>query len=232
MFSILVAMQESRELIGGLRMEVRAVFNHHIDAIQHIIMHHLFSPASFDVQTTCKTISVGEYLQDAQRLFRNARQILAAGGVMRHDVQRELTLREKAMLGDLKLLLGYRHAGYRSDRTIGRYWWLNRNPAPPIPPQVPPPQQPPHVIDLESEDEDQPPAADDRPVRPQPPPANLNNQLIILARNNRSNDGRRQVSWQEVHRLFSMRHPEINSSRNQLRNRVRYLQQKNPNLLE
>jgi hypothetical protein len=232
MYAILVAMQASRHLIGGLRMEVRIKFNHHMDAIHHIILHHLFNPANFEVRTTCKTITVGEYLQDANRLFRTARQILATNRVMRHDVNRELTLREKAILGDLKLLLGYRHAGYRSHATHGAYWWLNRNPAPPIPPQapIPPPQQPPQLINLDSDDEDQPPVANQPP--PRPPPSNLDHALVILARNNSSAVGNHAVRWQEVHRLFTMRYPDINSTSEQLRNRVQNLRKKNPNLLE
>ncbi|CAB4012051.1 Hypothetical predicted protein [Paramuricea clavata] len=53
-------MREARDLVGGLRMEVRARFNHHMDAVQHIIMHHLFSPANFEVRTSCRTITVAE----------------------------------------------------------------------------------------------------------------------------------------------------------------------------
>ncbi|CAB4036212.1 Hypothetical predicted protein [Paramuricea clavata] len=231
MFSILAAMREARDLVGGLRMEVRARFNHHMDAIQHILTHHLFSPASFEVRTSCRTITVAEYLQDASRLFRKARQILAANNVMRHDVNRELTIREKAILGDLKLLLGYRHAGFKSDPTLGPIWWLDRNPAPPIPPQIPPPRRPPQpIINLDSDDEEQPPADNQPP--PRPPPTNLNNALIILARNNRSDVGNHAIRWQEVHRLFTMRYPEVNSTSEQLRNRVRHLRKKNPNLLE
>ncbi|CAB3985148.1 Hypothetical predicted protein [Paramuricea clavata] len=91
----------------------------------------------------------------------------------------ELTLREKAILGDLKLLLGYRHARYRSNRTLGAYWRLDRNPAAPIPPQEPPPRRPPQVmINLDSDEDEQPPAENEPPARPRPPPTNLNHALL------------------------------------------------------
>ncbi|CAB3985149.1 Hypothetical predicted protein [Paramuricea clavata] len=94
----------------------------------------------------------------------------------------ELTLLEKAILGDLKLLLGYRHAGYRSDRTLGAYWRLDRNPAAPIPLQELPPRRPPQVmINLDSDEDEQPPAENKPPARPRPPPTNLNHALVILA---------------------------------------------------
>lgn len=197
MNAILVAMHPSRNLVGGLRMEVRIKFNHHMDAIHHIIQHHLFNPSNFEVRTSCKTITVAENQRYANQLFCTARQILTRNRVMRHDVHRELTLREKAILGDLKLLLGYRHAGYRSDARLGAYWWLNRNPAPPVPPQAPiPPQQPPQLFNLDSDDEDQSPPAPQPP--PRPPPNNLDHALIILAQNNRSAIGNHAVSWQEA----------------------------------
>lgn len=168
-----------------------------MDAIHHIIQHHLFNPSNFEVRTSCKTITVAENQRYANQLFCTARQILTRNRVMRHDVHRELTLREKAILGDLKLLLGYRHAGYRSDARLGAYWWLNRNPAPPVPPQAPiPPQQPPQLFNLDSDDEDQSPPAPQPP--PRPPPNNLDHALIILAQNNRSAIGNHAVSWQEA----------------------------------
>jgi hypothetical protein len=58
---------------------------------------------------------VQEYLIYARTLFHTAQRIFSTNGIMQHDVARELTNREKAMFGDLKLLLGYRHAGYRTN---------------------------------------------------------------------------------------------------------------------
>lgn len=141
-----------------------------MDAIHHIIQHHLFNPSNFEVRTSCKTITVAENQRYANQLFCTARQILTRNRVMRHDVHRELTLREKAILGDLKLLLGYRH--------------------------VIPPQQPPQLFNLDSDDEDQSPPAPQPP--PRPPPNNLDHALIILAQNNRSAIGNHAVSWQEA----------------------------------
>ena len=131
---------------------------------------------------------------------------------MRYDVARELTNREKAMFGDLKLLLGFRHAGYRTDSRAANVWWLRPLPPAPIrqpiiPPAAPPQQQFINVSD--SDEEEQPPPQQQPPARPAPPPDHLNNALIVLARNNRAPRGNRNVSWQEVHRLFTIMHPEM-----------------------
>ena len=53
-------MQTPRHLIGGLRLELRVQFTHHMDAIHHIIQHHLFNPANFEIRISCKTITVPE----------------------------------------------------------------------------------------------------------------------------------------------------------------------------
>jgi hypothetical protein len=233
--AILAAMEAKPELVGGLRMEIRLRFNHLIDAVNHAIENHLFNPVAFNVRTTYKTITVAEYLIYARGLFRSARRIFSANGIMRHDVARELTDREKAMFGDLKLLLGFRHAGYRTDSRADNVWWLRPLPPAPIrqpiiPPAAPPQQQLINISD--SDEEEQPPPQQQPPARPAPPPDHLNNALIVLARNNRSPRGNHNVSWQEVHRLFTIMHPEINSTVDQIRNRVRNLQRRNPDLLE
>jgi hypothetical protein len=233
--SIFSAMEARPDLVGGLRMEIRVRFNHFLDAVSHVIENHLFSPVAFNVRTTYKTITVAEYVIYARGLFRIARRILTANGVMRHDVARELTNREKGIFGTLKLLLGFRHAGYRTDSRAANVWWLR--PLPPAPVRQPNfPLAPPHEDQLinisDSDEEEQPPPQQQPPARPAPPPDNVNNELIILARNNRAPRGNRNVSWVEVHRLFHIIHPEINSTADQLRNRVRNLQQRNPDLLE
>jgi hypothetical protein len=158
-------------------------------------------------------------------------------------VARELTNRETAIFRDLKLLVGYRHAGYRTDAKVNNHWWLRPlHPAaiqPPaiqplaIPPAAPQQQQ---IINIsDSDDDEQPPEREQPPARPPPPPPppeNLNDAIIILARNKRSPRGNHNISWQEVHRLFTMRYPEVNTTCHQLRNRVMNLQKKNPDSIE
>jgi hypothetical protein len=63
------------------------------------------------------------------------------------------------------------------------------------------------------------------------PPDQVNNALVILAYNNHSARGQYRVNWQEVHCVFTLRDPELNSTSEQICNRVRNLQRKNPNLL-
>ena len=96
-------------------------FTHHMDAIHHIIQHHLFNPDNFKIRTSCKTITVAEYIRYANTTLPHRQGNSRSEWNMRHDVHRELTLRKKAILGDRKLLLGYRHAGYRSDSTLRVY---------------------------------------------------------------------------------------------------------------
>jgi hypothetical protein len=189
--SIFVAMEANPQLIGGLRMELNA-FNHYLDAVNHALQNHLFNPASFNIRTSNKTITIAEYLIYARALFRTACRIFSTNGIMLHDVARELTNREKAMFGDLKLLLGYRHAGYRTDSRADNIWWLRPLPRAPIQPPVIPPAAP-HQADIinisDSDDDEQPPGEQQPPARPAPPPAHLDNALIILARNNRAPRG-------------------------------------------
>ena len=182
---ILAAMEEKSKLIGGLRMEIRLRFNHYLDAVNHAIQNHLFNPAALNVRTTYKTITVAEYLLYARRLFLSARRIFSNNGILRHDVARELTNPEKAMFGDLKLLLGFRHAGYRTESRADNIWWLRPIPlAPPIRQPIIPPAAPPQagIINLSDSDEEQPPPQQQQPpAAPAPPPHNLNDALVVLA---------------------------------------------------
>jgi hypothetical protein len=103
----------------------RLQFNHYLDAVNHALANQLFIPGSFKVHTSYKTITVQEYLLYARTLFRTARHIFSTNGIMRHYMARELTNREKVIFGDLKLLLGYRHAGYRTNARVDNHWWLH-----------------------------------------------------------------------------------------------------------
>jgi hypothetical protein len=138
-------------------------------------------------------------------------------------------------MGDLKLLVGYKHAGYRTTRGEN-YWWLHDAPQYPLqPPRAQPPprqqQDEPIVIDDDNDlpEQQPPPQQEDHP---RPPPERLNDVLVMLARNHRACGGQRQISWNDVHSEFSNAHPDINSTSQQLRNRLRTLQRRNPNLLE
>jgi hypothetical protein len=50
-------------------------------------------------------VNVNVYLLRAQQIFRTAQAILTRNGLMNHHVQRELTMAEKRMYGDLKLFI-------------------------------------------------------------------------------------------------------------------------------
>jgi hypothetical protein len=91
--------------------------------VNHALANQLFKPGNFKVHTSYKTITVQEYLLYARTLFRTARRIFSTNE-MRHYMARELTNTEKAIFGDLKLLLGYRHTGYCTDARVDNHWWL------------------------------------------------------------------------------------------------------------
>jgi hypothetical protein len=57
-----------------------------------------------------------------QHKFRMARAILKRAGAMRHIAPRELSLFKKCIFRDLKLLLGYRHAGCHTQLRMDNHW--------------------------------------------------------------------------------------------------------------
>jgi hypothetical protein len=68
------------------------------NAINHLLELQMLNPQSLKV-------NVNVYLLRAQQIFRTAQAILTRNGVMNHHVQRELTMAEKRMYGDLKLFI-------------------------------------------------------------------------------------------------------------------------------
>jgi hypothetical protein len=89
------------------------------------------------------------------------------------------------MFGDLKLLLGYRHAGYHTEVRRENPWWLQRAPTAIQPPQQANPNPP-----------------------PQPPPQDRDQVLLGLARRHGRIRGQRRVNWMEVHHHFGIRYPD------------------------
>jgi hypothetical protein len=63
-------------------------------------------------------VEANVYLLCVQQIFGTARAILTRNDVMNHHVQRELTMAEKCMFGNLKLLLGYKHAGLGKSKIV------------------------------------------------------------------------------------------------------------------
>jgi hypothetical protein len=68
------------------------------NAINHLLELQMLNPQSLKV-------NVNVYLLRAQQIFRTAQAILTRNSVMNHHVQRELTMAEKRMYGDLKLFI-------------------------------------------------------------------------------------------------------------------------------
>jgi hypothetical protein len=68
------------------------------NTINHLLEFQMLNPQSLKV-------NVNVYLLCTQQIFRTAQAILTRNGVMNHHVQRELTMAEKRMYGDLKLLI-------------------------------------------------------------------------------------------------------------------------------
>jgi EAL domain-containing protein (putative c-di-GMP-specific phosphodiesterase class I) len=85
------------------------------NAINHLLELQMLNPQSLKV-------NVNVYLLRAQQIFRTAQAILTRNGVMNHHVQRELTMAEKRMYGDLKLFIQNARAENR--------WWLHAAPPP------------------------------------------------------------------------------------------------------
>ncbi|CAB3985185.1 Hypothetical predicted protein [Paramuricea clavata] len=150
--SIMNVLSVNHHLVGGIRLGVRVQMNHVSDAVDHVLERQLFNPHQFGVNCRYNKVPVRRYIQYAEGLFRTARALLSRSGVIRHDAGREMSNLEKRVFGDLKLLLGYRFAGYRTVPGRENPWWLQRVPAiqqrqnpPPNPPPPPPPcaQQPP-----------------------------------------------------------------------------------------
>jgi hypothetical protein len=91
---------------------------------------------------------------------------------MNHHMQRALNMAKKRMYGDLKLLFGYRHGGFRMQVRAENRWWLHA-----APPPLPQPNQrpPPHAADIvQVIDLDLPPH--------QPPSQDSDNILLELTR--------------------------------------------------
>ena len=128
--SILNVLTNNQERVGGIRVELRVRHKHLEDAITMVLRPNAFTPECYGVTMQYYTISVPIYLGKARRIFALARAILTREGVLRHHIARLLTLPERMLFGDLKLLLGYRHAGYHTEIGAFNNWWRNDGPQP------------------------------------------------------------------------------------------------------
>ncbi|CAB4030247.1 Hypothetical predicted protein [Paramuricea clavata] len=133
--SILHVLTTNQEHVGAIRVELGVRHNHLEDAISMVLRPNAFTLEFYGVNMEYYTVSVPIYIGKATRIFGLARAILTCEGVMRHHVSRLLTDAERKIFGDLKLLLGYRHAGYHTVVGLFDPWWRNNLPAPlPNPP--------------------------------------------------------------------------------------------------
>jgi hypothetical protein len=135
------------QLVGGIRMEIRIHMTHVMDAVNYLLKRQFFNPQQLGVNVRYTKVPIQRYIIYAQRMFHTARELLNHADVMRHAAARDMTTLEKPMFGDLKLLLGYRHAGYHTEVRRKNPWWLQHAPTANQPPQQanrnPPPQSPP-----------------------------------------------------------------------------------------
>lgn len=111
---IMHVLSTHQQLVGGIRLEIRIRMTHVLDAVNHVLERQQFDPHQFGVNCQYNKVPVQRYLVYAEGLFRTARVIFTRSGVMRHAGAREMTNMEKRIFGDLKLLLGCRHCGYRT----------------------------------------------------------------------------------------------------------------------
>jgi hypothetical protein len=238
--SILNVLTNNQERVGGIRVELRVRHKHLEDAITMVLRPNAFTPECYGVTMQYYTISVPIYLGKARRIFALARAILTREGVLRHHVTRLLTLPEKMLFGDLKLLLGYRHAGYHT--VIGAFnnWWRNDGPEPlRIQPRIllqpnrrPAANGPPAAMDVHDVQIPNPVPNRNPNDNQVPPPLNVDNMLILIARDNRAARGERRINWARVHAAFTQRYPQDGRTKDQLKNRVHTLVHRNPNLLQ
>jgi hypothetical protein len=124
---IMNVLSNNQQLVGGIRMEIRIRINHVLDAVDHVLERQQFDPRQFGVNCHYNKVPLRRYLVYAEGLFRTARALLTRLGVMRHGAGREMSNMEK-IFGDLKLILGYRHYGYRTVPGRENPWWLQRAP--------------------------------------------------------------------------------------------------------
>ena len=147
--SILNVLTTNQKRVGGIRVELRVRHNHLEDAIAMVLRPNAFTPECYGVTMQYYTISVPIYIGKARRIFALARAILTREGVMRHHVARLLTGPERNLFGDLKLLLGYRHAGYHTEIGAFNNWWRNDRPQPlRNPPRILQANPPPAAMDV------------------------------------------------------------------------------------
>jgi hypothetical protein len=137
----------------------------------------MFNPQSFIITVSYSKVNVNVYVNvlRAQQIFITVWAILTRNGVMNHHMQRELTMAEKRVYGDMKLI--------QNARAENR-WWPH---AAPQPNERPPPPAADivQVLDL-------PPQHDRNPPH-RPPPQDSDDILLELVR---------QTFWRTgMHRL-------------------------------
>jgi hypothetical protein len=92
------------------------------NAINHLLERQMFNPQSFIITVSYSKVNVNVYLLRAQQIFRTVWAILTRNGVMNRHVQRELTMAEKRVYGDMQLLIQNARAENR--------WWPHAAPQP------------------------------------------------------------------------------------------------------
>jgi hypothetical protein len=103
--SILHVLTSKPNLVGGLCIEIPIRMTLLTNAINHLLERQMFNPQSFIINVSYSKVNVNVYLLHAQQIFITVRAILTRNSVMNHHMQRELTMAEKRMYGDLKLLI-------------------------------------------------------------------------------------------------------------------------------
>ena len=186
--------RQHRDLIGGIRIEVRVAATTLEEAEAIVEREQPHKIKTFLGLATIE-ISTENYLQITNQLINEATETLTKNGVTNHSVQRELTRTEKKTLGDLRLLIGYSHNGYKTDPIKGNAWWrrVNVNASATHPPLPPPPPPPPIQ-------------------QTQPPDHSTNATLCRLCRRYRSQTWKRCINWSIALNRNRREHPQVNSS--------------------
>ena len=157
-------------------------------------------------------MSTNAYLDKANTLMQMATQIFTRNRFTNHARLRELTRSEKDLVGDLKLLVGLSHNGFKTDPVSPTAWWRQNTNG--------------------TQDEDDANENYDQP----PPPCTCTrtctatrvikqNPLQVMQTEQKYN-GKNYIRWSVVLNQFRRFHLEVDSTDEQIKNRNKLLVRK------
>lgn len=120
-------LSNNQQLVGRIHMEIRIRINHVLDAVDHILERQQFDLVSSACIATTTRSPWGDTWYMRRGYFERQEHSSLVWGSW-GMVQGEKCQTWKKIFGDLKLILGYRHYGYRTVPGRENPWWLQRAP--------------------------------------------------------------------------------------------------------